>query len=135
MANVIEIRRASSLRLRQIVGVGDRKPFEQWLNCDPGAKAKFRVRVRDLGRIPRVEWHTKQFRYLRGYTAGLAEIKWKWAGREWRALGYFDIEDSFVVVMGCTHAESYDPRNCLETAERRALEAQRREWRIINYEP
>jgi hypothetical protein len=134
MAEVITIRRFGTLRLRQIgrtKGVG---PVSAWLNKAPGALARFRIRVRDLNNVPRTDWHIKQFRYLKG-GKGLAEIKWKWSDREWRAFGYFDSEDYFALVMGCTHKESYDPPNCLETAHRRMQEALRGEWEISDYEP
>ena len=108
--------------------------FSRWLEKAPGALARFRVRVRDLDKVPQTEWNKRQFRYLKGYKR-LAEIKWKWSDREWRGFGYFDAEGYFVLVMGCTHKESYDPPNCLDTASSRMQEALVGEWEIKNYEP
>ena len=112
----------------------DRAAISSWLSRHPGSLARFRVRVNDLGKIARSEWNIKQFRYIKNGD-GLAEIKWKWSDREWRAFGYFDHEDFFLMVMGCTHKESYDPPDCLNTAKRKMQEAKRGEWGIRNYEP
>jgi hypothetical protein len=134
MSNVVHFPATGSLGLRQIVKPNGVGVISLWLAANPGALARFRVRVRDLNRIPRVDWHTKQFRFLKG-NAGLAEIKWKWSNREWRVFGYFNTAGYFVTVMGCTHKERYDPPDCLNTANRRMQEAQRGEWEICIYEP
>jgi hypothetical protein len=121
-----------SLELQEIVGSNRGGVITAWLSKHPGSRARFRVRVRDLRKIPRVEWTIKQFRYLE---AGLSEIKWEFEKRTWRAVG-FDRKGFFVMVLGCTHKDGvYDPSDWLKTSKKRKTETEQGLWGIVNYEP
>src|SRR5437763_1542528 len=118
MASVIQFP-AHSLLLQEILGAGGKGVITAWLAKHPGARAKFRIRVRKLRLVPRVDWNTKQFRYLE---SGIAELKWDWEKKEFRALG-FDHKGYFVMVLGCIHkGKVYDPANWLDTAKTRKAE-------------
>jgi phage-related protein len=122
----------SSLRLREVVGNNGRGVVTSWLSLHSEARARFRIRVRNLRRIGRVDWPKTQFRHLGN---GLAEIKWKAGKKEFRAIG-FDHDDHFVMVLGCTHKQNvYDPPDCLNTAARRRREVEHGKWRTIDFEP
>jgi phage-related protein len=135
MGNVLPFRSqqpTSSLRLREIAqdGIGE---LSKWFAANKGARAKFRIRVQHLQKIHRADWNKKQFRGLGG---GLFEIKWSNRDRiEFRAIG-FDREDSFVMLVGCTHKMNiYDPQNSLNTAKRLKKEVQDGYWRTVEFTP
>lgn len=131
MADIIQFEAQGTVfRLKEIVG--NRAVITGWLAKYPGARARFRVRLRDLRRIPRADWTKKQFR---GLGNGLFEIKWEWGKKQWRAIG-FDHKGYFVMVIGCTHKDDvYDPVECLTTAKTRKLETERGLWGMVDYEP
>jgi phage-related protein len=118
------------LRLREIADSFGKGVITEWLRKEPAARARFRVRMSYLSRIPRMELNTKQFRYLED---GLSEIKWEADKKTWRAIG-FDKDNYFVMVMGCSHKGAvYEPRNWLQTAKQRKKETIEGKWRIIDY--
>jgi hypothetical protein len=130
MATVIRLPAPPFPRLREMVGGNGRGVITSWIPS--GARAKFRVRVRNLRRIPRVEWSIKQFRFL---TSGISEFKWSWDKKEYRVAG-FDFQGHFVMVIGYTHKQGvYDPHDWLNTAKRRKGEVERDERGTTDFEP
>jgi hypothetical protein len=122
----------SGFRLSELVGPSGKGLVTSWLSSYPGARAKFRVRVKNLRLTPRTQWPVTQFRSL---GSGLSEIKWKFEQKEFRAVG-FDHEGFFVMLIGCTHKQNvYDPHNCLTTARQRKREVENEEWSTIEHEP
>ncbi|SRR6266568_386801 len=131
MLKVAELPKPPHLRLRQIAGVGGVGVISKWLKQYPSSRARFRIRVEYLAKIPRTEWTLKQFRPLGG---GLFEIKWEDDDIPFRALG-FDRGGYFVMVLGCTHKQKvYDPKNCIATAKKRMKEAQNGYWYSVEYD-
>jgi hypothetical protein len=133
MGDVLKFEAAATVfRLQEIVGGNGKGAITAWLSKFPGSRARFRVRVRDLRRIPRADWTKKQFN---GLGDGLHEIKWEWGKKQWRALG-FDRNGYFVMVLGCTHKQNvYDPVECLTTARKRKGDTEKELWGIVGYEP
>lgn len=132
MANVVQFpaQPVPLLRLRDLIGGGGKGVVGSWLPV--GARARLRIRVQNLRRIPRAEWNRKQFRFL---GAGLAEIKWEWGKVPYRIVG-FDYSGFFVMLIGCTHKQGvYDPHHCLQTAGQRKKEVEDGKWRTIDFEP
>jgi phage-related protein len=133
MGNVLPFRSqasATTFRLREVVK-GNKGEMTGWFESNRGARAKFRIRVGHLQKVPRAEWNVTQFRKLED---GLYEIKWKFADKQFRAIG-FDHEGWFVMLLGCTHKMSvYDPSQCLSTAKRMKKEVQNGEWKTIAFE-
>src|ERR1035438_4417098 len=115
----------SGLRLKELVGPSGKGLITSWLSQYPGARAKFRVRVKNLRLTPQTQWTKKQFR---GLGNGLFEIKWKFDKKEFRSVG-FHHRGFFVMLVGCTHKQNvYDPHNCLETAKHRKGEVENEQW-------
>lgn len=117
IGNVLQFRPqppATSLRLREVAKDGNGE-ITRWFVANKGARARFRIRVQHLQKMPRTDWNATQFHKL---ADGLAEIKWKCGKKQFRAIG-FDFAGSFVMVLGCTHKMNvYDPSECLKTALR-----------------
>jgi phage-related protein len=131
MATVIQFPAQPPPRLKEIVRANGEGVITEWLLAHGDARARFRIRITNLRRVP-PPWPKTQFRHLGD---GIAEIKWKAGKKEFRAIG-FDLDGYFLMVIGCTHKQSvYDPRDCLDTAKRRKNEVKRGEWRAINFEP
>jgi hypothetical protein len=80
------------------------------------------------------QWSKQDFRpRLRGYD-GLSEIKLKSENVQIRLVGCFKPGQRYVILIGCTHKGSvYDPRACLDTAERRKREIDREEVQISEH--
>jgi putative component of toxin-antitoxin plasmid stabilization module len=133
MGDVVQFETSVTVfRLQELVGANGRGVITNWLLKDPGARARFRVRVKDLRRIPRNDWTKKQFRAL---GKGISEIKWEWGKKQWRAIG-FDYKGYFVMVLGCTHKDNvYDPADWLKTSKQRKSDIESGLWRVIDYEP
>jgi phage-related protein len=122
----------SGLRLKELVGPSGKGLIALWLSSYPGARAKFRVRVKYLRLTPQVQWNRKQFRNL---GSGLSEIKWKYSDKEFRVVGFYR-SGHFVMLLGCTHKQGvYDPHNWLQTAKQRKREVENEEWSTIEHEP
>jgi hypothetical protein len=130
MANVIRFPLPPEPRLREALrnsGVG---VITAWITS--GARARFRIRVKNLRRVPRTQWSIKQFRCLED---GLYEIKWEFGKKQFRVAG-FDRSGYFVMVVGYTHKQGvYDPHDWLNTAKQRKGEVERAERRTIDFEP
>jgi len=132
MATVVQFTSPPNLRLREVVDAGGNGVITKWLRSKHDARARLRIRVQNLRRIPRVEWPTTQFRHLGSH---VYEIKWKASNKEFRALG-FDRKGYFVLVIGCTHKQNvYDPAECLSTARRLKGEVENDERTTIDFEP
>jgi hypothetical protein len=132
MRDVLQFPAPSTLRLEELVGANGKGVISTWLSSYPGARARFGVRVRYLRRMPPAQWHKKQFRYLED---GLAEIKWDFGKKEFRAVGFYRGE-FFLMVIGCTHkGKVYDPHRWLETAKRRKSEVENEQWSTVEHEP
>jgi hypothetical protein len=130
MGNVVHFPASNNLRLKEIVGSRG-GVITEWLSRNQGARARLRIRVLNLRRMPRTEWKKTEFRYVGN---GLAEIKWK-AGIQFRIIG-FDHGGYFVCVLGCTHKQNiYDPPEWLDTAKRRKREVENGQWSTILFEP
>jgi hypothetical protein len=85
-----------------------------------------------MQQVSRTDWNRKQFHKL---DFGLAEIKWKCAGKEFRALG-FDFNGSFLMLLGCTHKQGvYDPPDWLKTAKRLKGEVENGQWNTGSFNP
>lgn len=122
----------SDLRLRELVGPSGRGLIASWLSSYPGARAFFRVRVKNLRLTPKVNWNKQQFRNLGN---GLSEIKWVFSDKQFRAVGFYH-QGCFVMLLGCTHKQGvYDPPNCLQTAKKRKSEVENGAWSTIDHEP
>jgi hypothetical protein len=105
--------------------------ISEWVGEASEARAKMRVRVAYLTKIPRVQWDKEHFRSL---GKGLWELKWKAEGKQFRALGY-DYKGYFVMVLGCTHKQRvYAPPDCLKIARKRMGEFQNGDWEIVEFE-
>jgi hypothetical protein len=125
---------APSLRLREITGADGQGVITSWLARHGEAKARFRVRIGNLSKVPRTDWNKKQFHKLKD-AHGVAEIKWEAGNKQFRTLG-FDIDGYFVMLIGCTHKDdNYDPSNCINTAIKLKQETERRKHRIIEFNP
>jgi hypothetical protein len=123
---------APSLRLREITGADGQGVITSWLARHSEAKARFRVRVGNLSKVPRTDWTKKQFHKLKD-ADGVAEIKWEAANKQWRAMG-FDKDGYFVMLVGCTHKDdNYDPSNCINTAIRLKQETERGRHSLIDF--
>jgi putative component of toxin-antitoxin plasmid stabilization module len=120
-----------SIRIREIARAGSAGVLSKALATHPAQRADFKVRVKFLSQIPRVQWTNKQFRSLK---KGIFEIKWTTGKVEWRALG-FDRDGYFVVVRCCTHKQNvYDPADCIDRAIELKKEAEKGDWEIREYE-
>jgi phage-related protein len=133
MTKVLQFRPPSvpSLRLREISkwGVGE---ITAWFDRNKGARAKFRIRVHHLQKVSRADWNKTQFRQL---DHGLAEIKWKFGKTQFRVIG-FDFQNSFVMLLGCTHKMNvYTPTECLRTAQRLKKEVENGQWQTLEFTP
>src|ERR1700690_382660 len=113
------------LHLAELVGANGDGVITVWLLRYPGARAKLRIRIQHLRRVPQADWHKKQFRYLGD---GLAEIKWTFGKKKFRAVGFYQ-GGFFLMVIGCTHKQGvYEPHGWLETAKRRKREVENELW-------
>jgi putative component of toxin-antitoxin plasmid stabilization module len=131
MAILLQFPNPPSIRLQEIVRGNGTGVITAWMSKYPAARARFRVRVRDMQKVPRADWTNQYFRPLGG---GLFEIRWACQGKQWRALG-LDHKDFFVMVLGCTHKQNiYDPVECISTARKRQGEVERDEWSIADYQ-
>src|SRR6202030_480635 len=61
-------------------------------------------------------WESPAFEPLYRELRGLAELRWKCGKLPHRIIGYVLADHQFLMLIGCTHRESYDPQNALETA-------------------
>jgi len=130
MNKVLVISSGIYLRLRQIADASGTGVITEWLRKEHAARAKFKVRMSYLEKIPRTDLNKKQFNYLED---GLSEIKWESDKKTWRAVG-FDKDGFFVMVIGCSHKDGvYQPRDWLKTAKQRKKETLEGKWRIIDY--
>ena len=85
-----------------------------------------------MGKIRR--WELPHYRArIQGYR-GLGELRWKAEQKQHRLIGYFS-GDVWIAVMGCTHkGKIYDPRDALETADRRRKEIESGKVKAVEYE-
>src|SRR5579863_4466815 len=121
-----------SLLLREITGADGQGVIPRWLSRNRETKARFRVRIGNMSKVPRTDWTKQQFHKLKD-AYGVAEIKWEAGKKQWRAMGY-DKDGYFVMLIGCTHKDDqYDPRNCINTAIRLKQETERGEHTIIDF--
>src|SRR5271156_1319833 len=101
MVKILEFRSPKTiqvLKLQEIVN-GETGELTKWFSKNQGARARFRIRVGHMQKIPRAEWNRKWFHGLDG---GISEIKWSFGGKQFRALG-FDSDGAFLMLIGCTH--------------------------------
>jgi hypothetical protein len=131
MGKVIAIS-GSGFRLKELAGPSGKGLITSWLSHYPGARAKFRVRVKNLRSTPQTQWTKKQFRSLGN---GLFEIKWKFSKKEFRSVGFYH-GGFFVMLIGCTHKQNvYDPPSWLESAKYRKGEVENGQWNTVDHEP
>lgn len=80
------------------------------------------------------EWESPAFEALSGELRGLWELRWKCGKLPHRIFGYVLADHQFVMLIGCTHRESYDPQNALETALIRWRQIQNNEASYDEYQ-
>ena len=132
MKSVLQFPALPTLLLEELVGANGKGVITRWLSPYPGSRAKFRIRVQNLRRIPQAEWTKKQFHHLED---GIAEIKWEFGKKEFRAVGFYR-GGFFLMLIGCIHKQKvYDPPGWLDTAKRRKREVNDGQWRTVGYEP
>lgn len=123
------------LRPAEIRVRGEEDGFiSKWIG-DGEARAKMRVRVLHLAKIPRAEWDKKHFSSIKGVD-GAFKLKWKAEKTQFRAGGYDHREGYFVMVLGYTHkGKTYDPPGWLDTIKRRIAETKNGDYEIVEFEP
>src|SRR5258707_1058981 len=134
MENVVQfpMTLAVQLLLKELAGANGTGVITAWLAGAHGARGRFRIRVNNLRRTPQAPGQKKQFHHLQG---GLAEIKWTFGKKEFRAVGFYR-SGFFLMLVGCTHKQNVcDPPGWLDTAKRRKREVENEQWRTIPFEP
>jgi hypothetical protein len=117
MTNVIEIPR-DHLPLREALGSRGGL-ITEWLKKRPEARAKFRVRIRQMAKLPQNDWNRHEWH---GVGDGLKEIKWEAGNVPHRVAGFWHNSD-FVMLVGFTHKQSvYDPEDWKKIALRHKRE-------------
>jgi hypothetical protein len=72
-------------------------------------------------------WEWPDYKQMQGELSGLGEIRWKGdQQRPLRLVGFKGFAPNhFTILVGCTHAENYDPPNALNTALKRLSDLKR----------
>jgi hypothetical protein len=106
-------------RLFQYVSSNGRKAITDWRKALPAGppRADMDTFLRDM--VKQDAWDSPSFEPLSRELLGLWELRWKCGKLPYRIIGYSPADHQFLMLMGCTHRESYDPQNALETAVRR----------------
>jgi len=73
-------------------------------------------------------WNPHDFRASIAGHKGISEIRLKSENTQIRLVGCFAPDSKYIFLIGCTHKQQvYDPHSCLDTADRRKAEIDRRE--------
>jgi hypothetical protein len=121
-------------RLYQYVSANGRRAIADWRKALPvGApRAYLDTFLRDMAK--KDEWDPPDFEPLHGEQRGLTELRWKCGKLPHRIIGYVLAEHCYLMLIGCTHRESYDPQNALETALLRRKQIQNNEASYDEYQ-
>jgi hypothetical protein len=121
-------------RLFQYVSPNGRKAIDDWRKALPigPPRAYLDIFLRDMSK--KEIWEPPDFEPLHGPQRGLMELRWKCGKLPHRLVGYVLADHQYVMLIGCTHRESYDPHDALETAVSRHKQIQEREARYAEYQ-
>src|SRR5689334_12772475 len=112
--------------LFQYVSVSGRAAIEDWRKSIPiGHRAFLDTFLRNM--VKREKLGPPELEPLHGRQSGLTELRWRCGKLPYRIIGYAVSSDQYLMLIGCTHRESYDPQNALETALVRQKQIQNRE--------
>src|ERR1700722_13765601 len=102
-------------RLFQFVSPNGKRVFEVGRRSLPVAppRADMDTFLRDMVKLP--EWAPPDLEPLHGEQAGLTELRWKSGKLPHRIFGYQLEKHEYLMLIGCTHRETYDPPGALET--------------------
>ena len=103
-------------RLFEYVSPNGRQAIADWRKGLPVGqpRAYLDIFLRDM--VKRDVWEPPDFEALHGKQQGLWELRWKCGKLPHRIVGYTLTEHQFLMLIGCTHRESYDPQDALNTA-------------------
>lgn len=103
-------------RLYQYVSPNGRKAIADWRKSLPMGppRADLDTFLRDM--VKQDVWSSPSFEPLQREQRGLWELRWKCNRLPYRIVGYLPADHEFLMLIGCTHRESYDPQDALETA-------------------
>jgi hypothetical protein len=88
--------------------------------------------LRDM--VKQEVWKPPELEPLHGEQRGLTELRWKCGKLPHRIVGYVLAEHQYLMLIGCTHREAYDPPQALDTALVRWKQIQNREASIDEYQ-
>jgi hypothetical protein len=103
-------------RLFQYVSPSGRRAIADWRKALPigRERAYLDTFLRDMAK--KDTWESPDFEPMHGEQRGLTELRWRCGRLPHRIIGYALAECQYLMLIGCTHRESYDPPNALETA-------------------
>ena len=79
-------------------------------------------------------WEPPDIEPLRGAPyQGLTELRWKSGRLPHRIFGYYTAPNEYLMLIGCTHRDTYDPPNVFDTVLVRRQQIQNREAYIAEY--
>lgn len=102
--------------LFQYVSSNGRKAIADWRKGLPAGppRAYLDTFLRDI--VKQDVWDSPSFEPLHRELQGLWELRWKCGKLPYRIIGYVPADHQFLMLIGCTHRESYDPQNAPKTA-------------------
>lgn len=120
-------------RLYQYVSPTGRKAIDDWRKGLPigEPRADLDTFLRDM--VKRDRWEPPDLEPLHGAQRGLTELRWKSGKLPHRIFGYQHGEHQYLMLIGCTHREAYDPPDALETVLVRRRQIQNNEAFIDEY--
>jgi hypothetical protein len=121
-------------RLYEYVSPNGRRAIYDWRRSLPigDPRADLDTFLRDMVKID--IWEPPQLEALHGAQQGLTELRWKSGRLPHRILGYQPGDHEYLMLIGCTHRESYDPQGALETVLVRRRQIQEHEASIDEYQ-
>ncbi len=120
-------------RLYQYVSPAGRRAIDDWRKSLPigPPRADMDTFLRDM--VKRDLWEPPDLEPLRGTLHGLTELRWKSGKLPHRIFGYQPGDHEYLMLIGCTHRETYDPPGALETVLVRRRQIQDHEASIDEY--
>jgi hypothetical protein len=121
-------------RLYQYVSLNGRKAIDDWRKTLPVGppRADMDTFLRDMVKIEK--WEPPELELLHGEQAGLTELRWKSGKLPHRIFGYQVGDHEYLMLIGCTHRETYNPPGALETVLVRRRQIQNNEASIDEYQ-
>lgn len=120
-------------QLFQYVSPNGRHAIDDWRKSIPiGHRAYLDTFLRTM--VTREVWEPPDLEPLRGKQSGLTELRWKCGKLPYRIIGYRLAIHQYVMLIGCTHRESYDPQHALETAVLRRTQIENQEVSYREYQ-